>query len=147
VADDNNGALYVSQEDVGLRRYNAEPGADTTSTFVDTVGANGRLVPDVEGVTIVGNYLIASAQNVANPQNSYFTVYNRTTNAYVDAFRIVEGATTDGCSRTDGITAYGGNLGSDYPNGMFICQDNFNNGVGPDGNQNFKLTRLETVLP
>ena len=30
---------------------------------------------------------IASAQNVANPYQSYFAVYNRWTNAYVDAFR------------------------------------------------------------
>ncbi len=146
VADDTTGALYVSQEDVGLWRFDAEPTGSTTGTMIDRVEPNGNLVPDVEGVTVVDDYVIASAQNVATPKNSYFTVYDRQTNAYVDAFRIVASAGTDGCQRTDGITAYAGNLGAAYPSGVFICQDNTNNGPGPDGNQDFKLTRLETVI-
>lgn len=146
VADDQRGVVYMSQEDVGLHRFGAEPDIWPTSTLVDLVAPDGNLVPDVEGVTIADDYLIASAQNVAAPKQSYFTVYDRQTNAFVDAFRIVASATTDGCQRTDGITAYAGDLGPAFPQGVFICQDNFNGGVGADGNQDFKLTRLETVL-
>lgn len=146
VADDATGALYVSQEDVGLWRFQAGPGGSADGTLIDRVAPDGNLVPDVEGVTVADDYVIASAQNVASPKNSYFTAYDRQTNAYVDAFRIVAGADTDGCQRTDGITAYAGNLGPLFPSGVFICQDNRNFGVGADGNQDFKLTRLETVL-
>jgi len=86
-----------------------------------------------------------SAQNGANGANSYFNVYTRTTNAYVKSFRIVAGPTADGCQRTDGVTAYAGNLGPTFPQGVFVCQDNANTAPGA-GNQDFKLTRLERVV-
>lgn len=151
LADDDVGAMYVSQEDVGLWRYGAEPTAGNARTMVDAVQPSGRLAADVEGVTLVdlpggGGYVIASAQYVANPKKSYFTVYSRATNAYVGAFQIVAGATADGCERTDGITAYAGDLGAAYPSGIFVCQDNTNQLPGSSGNQNFKLVRLEKVV-
>ncbi|MBA2533148.1 MAG: phytase [Nocardioidaceae bacterium] len=149
VVDDVSGELYVAQEDVGLWRYGADFGAGTSRVSVDKVGAQGHLAADVEGVTLVDlgrgtGYLIASAQNVSNPQRSYFTAYDRKTNAYAGSFRVVEGAKVDGCERTDGIAAYAGNLGQRFPEGMFICQDN-NSSTGT-GNQNFKLVRLEKIL-
>lgn len=151
VADDEHGALYVAQEDVGLWRYGAEPTAGNARTMVDAVQPSGHLAADVEGVTLVdlaggGGYVIASAQYVAKANQSYFTVYNRRTNAYVGAFRIEAGVTADGCERTDGITAYAGDLGPAYPSGIFVCQDTNNQLPGTSGNQNFKLVRLEEVV-
>lgn len=149
VADDQTGALYVSEEEVGLWRYGAEPGAGHGRTLVDRTGSAGHLVPDVEGLTTVttpnGGYLIASAQNVASPNHSYFVVYRRLSNAYVDSFRIVRGAGADGCERTDGVAAYAGNLGPTFPQGIFVCQDNNNTAPGR-GHQDFKFTRLEKVV-
>ena len=150
VADDAHGALYVAEEDVGLWRYGAAPADGAARTAVDTVQPAGHLAADVEGVTLVdvgggAGYLLASAQNVADPLRSYFTVYDRQTGAFVDAFRIVDGPSADGCSRTDGITAQAGYLGAGFPQGVFICQDDANTAPA-DGNQNFKLTRLETVV-
>jgi myo-inositol-hexaphosphate 3-phosphohydrolase/sugar lactone lactonase YvrE len=153
VADDERGLFYVSQEDVALWRYGAEPSDPASGRVqVDTVGAAGHLVSDVEGLTIVNQpngtgYLIASAQNVANPQNSYFVVYERQgANAYVKSFRITAGATADGCSRTDGITAVATNLGPNFPQGLFVCQDDQNTTPGRSGNQDFKFVRLEKIL-
>jgi len=151
VADDESGALYVAQEDVGLWRYGAEPSAGNVRTMVDAVQPSGRLAADVEGVTLVdlpggGGYIIASAQYLAKATQSYFTVYDRRTNAYVGAFRIVAGSAADGCERTDGITAYAGNLGVAYPLGIFVCQDDTNQLPGSSGNQDFKLVRLEKVV-
>ncbi|HET7476040.1 MAG TPA: phytase [Dermatophilaceae bacterium] len=37
-----------------------------------------------------------------------------------------------------------GDLGSAYPQGVFVCQDNGNEAPA-SGNQNFKLTRLERI--
>lgn len=150
VADDEHGDLYISQEDVGLWRYGAEPASGAARTRVDSVQPDGHLAADVEGVTLIdtgggGGYLIASAQNVRNPRKSYFTVYDRRSNDYVGAFRVVDGPTTDGCERTDGIAAYAGSLGPDFPKGVFVCQDNTNASPGP-GNQNFKLVPLERVI-
>jgi 3-phytase len=147
VADDETGALYISEEDVALWRYDAEPVAGSSRTRVDDVGG-GNLVADIEGLTLVhlpagGGYLIASAQNVADPGNSYFAVYERTGgNAFVAAFRVVGGNAADGCQRTDGIAAYPGSLGPMFPTGLFVCQDNTNTAPGSSGNQDFKLVQL-----
>ena len=108
VADDDRGVVYISEEEVGLWRYRAGPGVAPRRRSVDTVG--GHLVADIEGVTLVdlpggGGYVIASAQNVADPDNSFFVVYDRVTNAYVRSVRVTAGAASDDCDRTDGITA------------------------------------------
>lgn len=151
VADDATGALYVAEEDVGLWRYGAEPGSGAARESIDTVQPDGHLAYDVEGVTLVqrpggGGYVIASAQNGAAPKKSYFVVYDRLTNDYVKSFRVVDGTNADGCQRTDGITAYAGDLGPSFPSGVFVCQDNSNTVPGTSGNQNFKLVRLEQVV-
>jgi myo-inositol-hexaphosphate 3-phosphohydrolase/sugar lactone lactonase YvrE len=153
VADDERGLFYVSQEDVALWRYGAEPGDSPAARVrVDSVGAGGNLAADVEGLTIVNQsngtgYLLASAQNVADPNNSYFTVYERQgANAFLKSFRVVAGPTADGCQRTDGIAAVATNLGPSYPSGLFVCQDNTNTTPGSSGNQNFKFVRLEKIL-
>lgn len=149
VADDERGFVYISQEDTGLWRYDAEPGSTSAPVLIDEVQPAGHLSVDVEGVTLVdtgtGGYLIASAQNIAAPKFSYFTVYDRITNAYVGSFRIMRGLAADGCQRTDGVTAYAGDLGPAYPQGVFVCQDNGNTEPFV-GNQDFKLTRLEKVV-
>ena len=153
VADDQLRRLYVSQEDVALWRYGAEPGDSPSGRVrVDSVGSGGHLVSDVEGVTIVNQsngtgYLLASAQNVSNPNNNYFTVYERQgANAFLKSFRVVAGSLTDDCSRTDGIAAVAANLGPNFPQGLFVCQDNGNTTPGTSGNQNFKYVRLEKIL-
>jgi myo-inositol-hexaphosphate 3-phosphohydrolase len=151
VADDETGAFYISEEDVALWRYGAEPDAGDSRTRVDNVGDSGNLVADIEGLTLVhlaggGGYLIASAQNVADPGDSYFAVYDRHSNVFVAAFRVVSGVAADGCQRTDGIDAYPGDLGPNFPTGLFVCQDNNNTAPGSSGNQNFKLVQLGKAL-
>lgn len=153
VADDETGALYISEEDVALWRYDAEPSGGSGRTRVDDVGSGGNLAADIEGLALVhlpggGGYLIASAQNIADPRDSYFAVYERTGgNAFVAAFQVVGGAAADGCERTDGIAAHPGNLGPLFPTGLFVCQDNTNSAPGSSGNQNFKLVQLGTAVP
>jgi myo-inositol-hexaphosphate 3-phosphohydrolase len=152
VADDDTGALYVSEENVALWRYDAEPTGGTARTAVDTVAATGgHLVEDIEGVTLVdlpdgGGYLIASAQNVADPNNSYFVAYDRRTHAHFRTFRVTSGPSSDDCDRTDGITAAYADLGPAYPSGLFVCQDNNNDAPGSVGNQNLKYVPLEDVV-
>lgn len=150
VADEATGALYVSEESVALWHYGAEPDAGTARTAVDRVQPDGHQSHDIEGVTVAGladgtGYVIASAQNAADPSHSYFTVYDRRTNAYRTSFRVGRGATADSCERTDGVAAYAGDLGPAFPYGVFVCQDNSNTAPGA-GYQDFKLVRLEKVV-
>ena len=153
VADDDTGALYISEENEALWRYSAEPGDGTVREAVDVLsGAGGHLINDVEGVTIVdqpggAGYVIVSVQNAPDPNASYFSVYKRSPgNDFVKTFRVANGTSSDDCDRTDGITASTANLGPEFPNGVFICQDNNNDLPGAAGHQDLKLVGLQKVV-
>ncbi|MDQ3630269.1 MAG: phytase, partial [Actinomycetota bacterium] len=140
VADDETGKLYISEEDVAIWKYGAEPtdGATTAArTKVDDLtGAGGRLTNDIEGLSIYyGNggtgYLLASSQGSGD-----YVVYDRQSGEYVTRFSVVDGA-VDGTSYTDGIDVTNFPLGGSFPEGMFIAQDDEN--TSPSESQNFKL--------
>jgi myo-inositol-hexaphosphate 3-phosphohydrolase/PKD repeat protein len=154
VSDDVLGNLYVSEEDVAIWKYGAEPTAPTTQlarTAVDrTITAGGHIQPDAEGLTIVyqpggTGYLLASSQAASDTLNSYLVYERQGNNAFIRSFRIVGGA-IDGCGRTDGIDALAADLGPAFPNGVFVCQDDRNTLPGSSGNQNFKFVPLEQVV-
>jgi 3-phytase len=151
VVDDARRALYVDEENVGLWRYGADASSGETRDLVDAVVPRGHQTPDVEGATLVdgGNgagAVITSSQAPAGG-SSYFSAFDRRSGDYLRSFRIVDGSAADGCSHTDGITATSRPLGPRFPQGVFICQDDKNTAPGTSGNQDFKLTRLEKVLP
>jgi myo-inositol-hexaphosphate 3-phosphohydrolase len=156
VADDELGSLYISEENVAIWKYGAEPTAPTgtgSRVAIDrTIGAGGHMRPDAEGLTIVyqpggTGYLIASSQAASDTLNSYLVYERQGDNAFLREFRIVTATgIADGCGRTDGIDALAANLGPSFPNGIFICQDNNNTTPGPSGNQNFKFVPLERVV-
>ena len=147
VADDETGRLFVSGEKSGIWRYAAEPdGSPLNRTRVDRVGG-GHLVADVEGLALVTQpgrhgFLLASSQG-----DNSFAIYRRgQDHAWVGQREVVDGATADGCSATNGIEAVAANLGPDFPDGIFICQDGRNTPPGSAGGQNFKLVRLNDFL-
>lgn len=144
VADDQLGNVYISEENVGIWKYGAEPDAGDYRVQVDSIGA-GHLLADVEGLTIYiardgKGYLIGSNQG----DNSY-NVYERGgKNQFIGSFSIEDGK-IDGTYDTDGIDVIGLNLGKDYPNGFFIAQDGENMNGDKQLNQNFKLVRWEKI--
>jgi myo-inositol-hexaphosphate 3-phosphohydrolase len=153
VADDDTGALYLSEENVALWRYSAEPDGGTTREAVDVLAAaGGHLVNDIEGVTLVdqpdgAGFVIVSVQNAPDPDASYFSVYRRGAgNDFVKTFRVADGTSSDDCDRTDGVVAVAADLGPAFPRGIFVCQDNNNDPPGTTGNQDFKLVRLDRVV-
>jgi myo-inositol-hexaphosphate 3-phosphohydrolase len=143
--DDHAQALYISQEDVALWRYGANPSDGTGRVAIDTVVPEGRIRPDAEGVAVTGNRVIVSSQYGTARYKSYFTAYTRDTNHYVQAFRISNGLDSDDCDGTDGISAYRGYLGPSFPFGLFVCQDGNNTAPGTSGNQDFKLVPWEAL--
>jgi 3-phytase len=155
VADDTTGDFYVSEQDVAVWRYDAEPTGpiteDRRTAVITTYLVNdGYMVPDIEGIVIVhdtfGSYLLASSQG-----DSTFGLY------YLDEsvapyplmmkFRIEGGPYADGCSITDGIDATPLYLNADFPHGLFICQDNTNVKPGGAGTQDFKYVPLDRIIP
>ena len=138
VADDENGWLFISEEDVGIWRYGAEPGAGSARVQIDSTGGSGHLSADVEGLSIYytaggGGCLLASSQG-----HSRFVVYDRAApHAYRVTFQIGanQALGIDAVTGTDGIDVVNLGLGPAFPSGVFLAQDGNNQG----GNQNFKL--------
>ncbi len=145
VVDDATGALYMAEEDVAIWRYNlTAPGsAAPPRTTFRALGAD--LTADIEGLALANGQLYASSQNLVAPSANWFSRYDKATGAYRGSFQLANGPASDDCDRTDGIEAYGGSLGPDFPNGLFICQDAMNQAPGTSGSQNFKYVDLDLV--
>jgi len=95
-----------------------------------------RVSPSYHAGAAGSGYLIASSQG-----SDGFAVYERGgSNAYVTTFEVAARA-IDRVSGTDGIDVTNAALGSAFPHGVFVAQDNTND----DGNQNFKLVPWETI--
>ncbi len=152
VVDRETGVLYVAQEEYGIWKYSAEPDGSNEGTIVDTVDGiwgNSPLTADIEGLTIYygedGNgYLLASSQG-----DSTFAIYDRAdSNSYLGSFAIEDGKQIDGVEEADGIDVTNVPLGDDYPVGLLVVQDSFNEPatVSEDGeienNTNFKYINL-----
>ena len=143
VADDDLGRLYVSEEDVGIWRYGAEPGEGDERVKVDSTGSSGHLVADVEGLAITygdggEGYLIASSQG----DSSYVIYERRGPNPFVHRFKVRGGDSIDGTEDTDGIDVTTADLGATFSGGLFVAQD----GENDSGNQNYKLVPWEAVI-
>ena len=154
VADDISRTLYVSEENTGIARFDAEPGGEFEGWVDKTTTATPpgtRLVEDVEGLAIYHGqdgtgYLLASSQG-----SDEFVVYDSgPDNAYVTTFGIGYDPTASNLDRvrdTDGIEVVSTPLGVAFPSGLFIAQDNFEAIApgDPDHVQNFKLVRWEDI--
>ena len=140
VVDDRTGLLYVTEEDAGLWRFDADPSASMKATELGR--ADGKqLVADAEGIAIMpvgtdAGYLIVSSQG----DNAY-AVYDLKSGAYRSRFRIGDGA-IDGVQETDGLELMVGHFGPNYPGGLLVTQDGDNS---PE-TQNFKLTAWADVM-
>jgi 3-phytase len=151
VIDDATGYLYMSEEDIGIWRFDLPASGNLNTSVAGApprvqIGALGQnLASDVEGLTLTDGYLIASSQNVSEPWRSWFAVYDtaQAGTAHVKNFRVADGETSDDCDQTDGVAAYAGNLGPKYPTGIFICQDGTNQ--NPKAFQDFKLVRWDAL--
>ena len=76
MCDDERGTLYLSEENVGIWQFDAEPDAPVDGNLIARVGENG-LAADVEGLALYAardgrGYLIASSQG-----NSTFKIFAR----------------------------------------------------------------------
>lgn len=148
VADDEAGMLYLGEENVGIWRFEAAEDASNEGELIEEISA-GRMVADVEGLTIFADgtdkYLIASSQG-----NNSYAVYdlNNTMN-FVGSFALIgdDSKGLDGSSDTDGIDVIAGDFGADYPAGIFIAQDWYNiNADYEVENQNFKLASWQAIM-
>jgi 3-phytase len=150
VADDQQGTLYIAEEDLGLWKYSAEADGGDARTAIDSTGDDGRLTDDVEGVALYDagdgkGYLVVSNQG----ENNYAVYRREGDNEFVGFFSIVANAVDgiDGASETDGLDVSSAALGSRFPGGLLVVQDGRN--IAPEERQNFKYvswTEIASVL-
>ena len=140
VADDDIGKLYLSEETVGIWKFDAESSGSYKGKLVDKIGKN--LTADVEGLTIYcadekTGYLIASSQG-----NNTYSVYKREgENEFIGSFKIIKGDDIDGTSCTDGIDVTHMPFGEKFVHGLFVAQD----GSNSRGKQNFKCVSWKSI--
>lgn len=127
VADEKRGVLYVAEEDRGIWRFEARRGASPDGTLIDGVG--DHLHEDVEGLTLVGPFLIASSQG-----DSTYAVYRN--DEYVASFRITGTDEVDETNATDGLAA---NAALD----LLVAHDAENMG---GKSSNYKFVRLSDIF-
>jgi 3-phytase len=151
VVDDKTSTLYLSEEEYGIWRMSAQATAHTERKPVDEISWFGPLQRDIEGLTTIDDYLIASVQG-----RDAYVVYDKVNNEYLATFAITNGQVKsegyndaiDKVSGSDGITVSSQPLGRKFPNGVFIAHDDVNS--GDEGfeslNQNFKLVPWEKIL-
>lgn len=101
----------------------------------------------MEGLTIAygpegTGHLLASSQG-----NNSYTVYRREgSNQHVRTFRVKDGNEIDGTEDTDGIDVTTANLGSSFPDGLFVTHDGSNTTASGTAYQKHKLVPLQYIL-
>ena len=126
VADDETKKLYIGEEGVGIRKYNAEPDGGSDGELIRSI-ANDTLENDVEGLTIYflpegKGYLIACSQLDGEGFKTHYDIFKREApHEYVSSFQLVR------VGSTDGIDVCGANLGSGFPQGIFLAHNSAEN--------------------
>ena len=122
-------------------RFNLDGKADPA--IVDRVAPDGHLAADVEGVALWDGgdgrgFLVVSVQG-----ENRFAVYDRIGGKYRGSFQIGANAGVDAVSGTDGLDIVSAPLGSDFPRGLIVVQDDEN--TDPVTPQNFKYVSWADV--
>lgn len=146
--DDVTKKFYIGEEAKGVWEYDAEP--DVTSgpgfdgVLIASTDPGGHLVRDVEGVAISKTSPTTGYIYVSNQGASTYSVFTlEAPHAYVKTFRVARSAACiDAVTGSDGIEVNAANLGPAFPHGVFVTQDDSNDGA----NQNFKLVPLDEIL-
>lgn len=145
VADDENGSLYLGEEDEAIWRFAAEPDAATTGEVL--VKADGKaLVADIEGLALIKHQgrimMLVSSQG----NDSYIIYDTKAPFQQLLHFRVTTNPELgmDGSSETDGLDLTQQSLGAGFSQGALVVQDGRNR--MPETGQNFKVVPLEDIL-
>jgi 3-phytase len=146
VVDEENGAIFISEENTGFWRVEYTGETETSRKLIDTVNSGSGLVADVEGTALWrgpdgGGYVVVSSQTA----DRYMVYDRKAPNAFRGAFRVAPSADgkVDGVTHTDGIEITSTPLGPNLPRGLFVAQDD--NNTDPQQAQNFKFVDWREV--
>ncbi|MFT4712355.1 MAG: 3-phytase [Candidatus Azotimanducaceae bacterium] len=148
--DDHRQALYVAEEATGVWYFDLKKNTLDSPQLVVKAGIFEPLTEDVEGIALYKSndsegYLFISSQG-----NDEYSVIDRVSHKHIANFSITDttelGKEIDGTTHTDGIDLVASPLGTEFPNGVFVAQDDNNTGDGERLNQNLKMIPLDKIL-
>lgn len=123
VMDDARGRLYLGEEVAGIWRFDTAASGPAEGRLIEPAPSE-RLVPDVEGLTLLheadgASWLIASSQG-----DGAFAVYRADGPelVYRGRFSVYPANGVDAVTGTDGVAALGGPVGP-YGSGLVVMQD------------------------
>jgi 3-phytase len=120
VVDDDAGAVYFSEESVGIWRVAAEPEADAARTAVDLIEPRGTLHEEVKGLALYrgggqNTYLVA-----ADAGASAYNVYS--IDGKLAGTFSIKGKDLD-VGDAEGLLATADALGTEFPQGALVVAD------------------------
>jgi 3-phytase len=140
VGDDRGGQVYVSEQAVGLWRFNGDPETDATPTLIDAPRL-GRITEEVGGVALYdggegARYLIASDAS----SGRLFVYDTGKDDAYVGA-AAVTGADGVAVEEPGGLFALSASLGAGLTSGALLATDE-----NAEGGADYKLVPAGLLL-
>ncbi len=139
VFDKTGARLFVGEEEYGVWLFDLNDPTLKPREIIKITRAN-KIVEDIEGLTLYepkkgADYLLFSSQGA----DTYYVLQAEEPFAICHRFKITdnEAAGIDRVTHTDGIAVLARPISSDYPNGIFVVQDDENEGVSGQI-QNFK---------
>ena len=142
--DDATGALYISEEDVGIWRYDLTAPTGLVPPRIAFASAGPLLAPDVKG----SRWPAASCTHRVRTSRLLASTGTAATTRRRGLPRQLPhlGRHGVGRLRPDRRHRRVRRLpGSGLPHGLFVCQDGFNDAPGSSGTQNFKYASLNLV--
>lgn len=142
--DSASGALYVTEEKVGIWKLSAEPETEAERTAVDLVAPFGHLKEEVKGIAVyrvdaATAYLVAT-----DVGDESYTVYDLADQKLLGRFKAAAAkgnAELDAVGESEGIAATPYDFGGAYPGGLVAIFDESNEG----GHGNAKLVQWSAV--
>jgi myo-inositol-hexaphosphate 3-phosphohydrolase len=155
------GNIYIITESMeGVLRTDAEPNKNDDEFLLVENDGDPKIEDKLKGVTIYygGDHFGEGYVIVSNEGDSSFLVYERDgDNDYVGSFAVTYDDGVDQASRSDGIDVLNVDLGPEFPCGLFVAQDTFNEnqelkldttanpGLLDNTNSNFKLVPWDEI--
>jgi 3-phytase len=143
-AHDGARRLFLSEEELGLFSYGAEPTASASRTTIDLV-SGPNLEADVEGVALAqrldgaASYLVVSSQG----DSSYHVYDLAPPHSHRRAYTVTASGAVDGATGTDGLAVTLADLGPLFPGGLVVVHDEDNTGGAVS---NFKYVDARKAL-
>ncbi len=139
VADDATGQVYVSQQAVGVWRFDGDPEADAAPTLIDAVRL-GRISEESGSLSLYDGGAEARYLLATDASTGQLFVYDRNADdRFLGAARLA-GANGEAIKEPGGLYTLSAAMGSQFASGALVVADD-----DASGGSNYKLVSIATL--